>query len=101
MAKIYTDILENPDFKKFKSDIVKGHPLFEKVRDNLRMTCALFKVEYDPIEMKIKDNIISGYDATKKEIVSFIHEKDKTILMVYDAPKGKPIKLVDIKYAVV
>jgi hypothetical protein len=51
--------------------------------------------------MKIKDNIISGYDATKKEIVSFIHEKDKTILMVYDAPKGKPIKLVDIKYAVV
>lgn len=100
MENVY-EVVKNPDFKKFKSDIVKGHPLFNKIKDNFKLTCALFKLEYDPIELKIKDNIISGYDSNKQEIISFIHEKDKTILMIYDAPEGKPIKLTNIKYATI
>ena len=95
------DLVTDPDFKKFKSDIIKGRPLFNKIRDNFRLTCAVFKMNYDPVELKIKNNIISGYDPNKKEIVSFIHEKDKTILMIYEAPEGKPVKLTDIKYTVI
>jgi len=84
-----------------KTDIVKGHPLYQKIKDNFKITCALFGINYDVSNLRVRENAISGYDSNKKEIVTFVHEKDKTILMVYDAPEGKPVKLLNIKYTTV
>ncbi|MFA5382808.1 MAG: hypothetical protein WC356_06585 [Candidatus Micrarchaeia archaeon] len=93
--------MENIYKEKLSKNITQEHPLYQKIKDNFRITCNLFNIDYDPTELRIKDNIISGYDPNKKEIITFIHENNKTILMIYGAPSGKPIKLKDVKYTAV